>query len=257
MHRGCRKRMRQSLYFCGKFAMMKYTSGSWETAAVSVAKQYQNQGLSLPDLINEGNLGLIKAAEKFDETRGFKFISYAVWWIRQSILQALAEQSRIVRLPLNQVGSLNKISKAFSKFEQENERRPSPEELADELEIPVDKISDTLKVSGRHISVDAPFVEGEDNSLLDVLVNDDSPMADRSLVNESLAREIDRALSTLTEREKDIIQMFFGINTQEMTLEEIGDKFGLTRERVRQIKEKAIRRLRQNSRSKLLKSYLG
>ena len=224
---------------------------------VSVAKQYQNQGLSLPDLINEGNLGLIKAAEKFDETRGFKFISYAVWWIRQSILQALAEQSRIVRLPLNQVGSLNKISKAFSKFEQENERRPSPEELADELEIPVDKISDTLKVSGRHISVDAPFVEGEDNSLLDVLVNDDSPMADRSLVNESLSREIDRALSTLTEREKDIIQMFFGINTQEMTLEEIGDKFGLTRERVRQIKEKAIRRLRQNSRSKLLKSYLG
>ena len=213
---------------------------------VSVAKQYQNQGLSLPDLINEGNLGLIKAAEKFDETRGFKFISYAVWWIRQSILQAL-----------NQVGSLNKISKAFSKFEQENERRPSPEELADELEIPVDKISDTLKVSGRHISVDAPFVEGEDNSLLDVLVNDDSPMADRSLVNESLSREIDRALSTLTEREKDIIQMFFGINTQEMTLKEIGDKFGLTRERVRQIKEKAIRRLRQNSRSKLLKSYLG
>ena len=226
---------------------------------VSVAKQYQNQGLSLPDLINEGNLGLIKAAEKFDETRGFKFISYAVWWmwIRQSILQALAEQSRIVRLPLNQVGSLNKISKAFSKFEQENERRPSPEELADELEIPVDKISDTLKVSGRHISVDAPFVEGEDNSLLDVLVNDDSPMADRSLVNESLSREIDRALSTLTDREKEIIQMFFGIGTQEMTLEEIGDKFGLTRERVRQIKEKAIRRLRQNSRSKLLKSYLG
>ena len=224
---------------------------------VSVAKQYQNQGLSLPDLINEGNLGLIKAAEKFDETRGFKFISYAVWWIRQSILQALAEQSRIVRLPLNQVGSLNKISKAFSKFEQENERRPSPEELADELDIPVDKISDTLKVSGRHISVDAPFVEGEDNSLLDVLVNDDSPMADRSLVNESLAREIDRALSTLTEREKEIIQMFFGIGQQEMTLEEIGDKFGLTRERVRQIKEKAIRRLRQSNRSKLLKSYLG
>ena len=215
---------------------------------VSVAKQYQNQGLSLPDLINEGNLGLIKAAEKFDETRGFKFISYAVWWIRQSILQALA---------LNQVGSLNKISKAFSKFEQENERRPSPEELADELEIPVDKISDTLKVSGRHISVDAPFVEGEDNSLLDVLVNDDSPMADRTLVNESLSREIDRALSTLSEREKEIIQMFFGINHQEMTLEEIGDKFNLTRERVRQIKEKAIRRLRQNTKSKLLKSYLG
>ena len=224
---------------------------------VSVAKQYQNQGLSLPDLINEGNLGLIKAAEKFDETRGFKFISYAVWWIRQSILQALAEQSRIVRLPLNQVGSLNKISKAFSKFEQENERRPSPEELADELDIPVDKISDTLKVSGRHISVDAPFVEGEDNSLLDVLVNDDAPIADRSLMNESLAKEIDRALATLTERECEIIKMFFGIGCQEMTLEEIGDKFGLTRERVRQIKEKAIRRLRQGTGSKLLKSYLG
>ena len=213
---------------------------------VSVAKQY-----------NEGNLGLIKAAEKFDETRGFKFISYAVWWIRQSILQALAEQSRIVRLPLNQVGSLNKISKAFSKFEQENERKPSPEELADELDIPVDKISDTLKVSGRHISVDAPFVEGEDNSLLDVLVNDDAPVADRSLMNESLSKEIDRALATLTERECEIIKMFFGIGCQEMTLEEIGDKFGLTRERVRQIKEKAIRRLRQGTRSKLLKSYLG
>ena len=224
---------------------------------VSVAKQYQNQGLSLPDLINEGNLGLIKAAEKFDETRGFKFISYAVWWIRQSILQALAEQSRIVRLPLNQVGSLNKISKAFSKFEQENERRPSPEELADELDIPVDKISDTLKVSGRHISVDAPFVEGEDNSLLDVLVNDDAPIADRSLMNESLAKEIDRALATLTERECEIIKMFFGIGCQEMTLEEIGDKFGLTRERVRQINEKAIRRLRQGTRSMLLQSYLG
>ena len=224
---------------------------------VSVAKQYQNQGLSLPDLIDEGNLGLIKAAQKFDETRGFKFISYAVWWIRQSILQALAEQSRIVRLPLNQVGSLNKISKAFSKFEQENERKPSPEELAEELEIPVDKISDTLKVSGRHISVDAPFVEGEDNSLLDVLVNDDAPIADRTLMNESLSKEIDRALATLTERESEIIKMFFGIGCQEMTLEEIGDKFGLTRERVRQIKEKAIRRLRQGSRSKLLKSYLG
>ena len=224
---------------------------------VSVAKQYQNQGLSLPDLINEGNVGLIKAAKRFDETRGFKFISYAVWWIRQSILQALAEQSRIVRLPLNQVGSLNKISKALSKFEQENERRPSPDELAEELDIPVDKISDTLKVSGRHISVDAPFVEGEDNTLLDVIVNDDSPMADKSLVNESLSREIDRALSTLSDREKQIVEMFFGINHQEMTLEEIGDKFNLTRERVRQIKEKAIRRLRNNSKSKLLKSYLG
>ena len=224
---------------------------------VSVAKQYQNQGLSLPDLINEGNLGLIKAAEKFDETRGFKFISYAVWWIRQSILQALAEQSRIVRLPLNQVGSLNKINKAFSRFEQENERRPSPEELADSLDLPAEKVADTLRVSGRHISVDAPFVEGEDNSLLDVLVNDDSPIADRTLINESLSTEVERALSTLTERESDIIKLFFGINTQEMTLEEIGEKFGLTRERVRQIKEKAIRRLRHSSRSKLLKTYLG
>ena len=224
---------------------------------VSVAKQYQNQGLSLPDLINEGNLGLIKAAEKFDETRGFKFISYAVWWIRQSILQALAEQSRIVRLPLNQVGSLNKINKAFSRFEQENERRPSPEELADSLDLPAEKVADTLRVSGRHISVDAPFVEGEDNSLLDVLVNDDSPIADRTLINESLSTEVERALSTLTERERDLIKLFFGINTQEMTLEEIGEKFGLTRERVRQIKEKAIRRLRHSSRSKLLKTYLG
>ncbi len=224
---------------------------------VSVAKQYQNQGLSLPDLINEGNLGLIKAAEKFDETRGFKFISYAVWWIRQSILQALAEQSRIVRLPLNQVGSLNKINKAYSKFEQENERKPSPEELAEKLEIPAEKVSDTMRVSGRHISVDAPFVEGEDNSLLDVLVNNDSPNADRSLMMESLAREIERSLATLTERESDIIRMFFGIGCQEMTLEEIGERFGLTRERVRQIKEKAIRRLRHTSRSKLLKAYLG
>ena len=224
---------------------------------VSVAKQYQNQGLSLPDLINEGNLGLIKAAEKFDETRGFKFISYAVWWIRQSILQALAEQSRIVRLPLNQVGSLNKIGKVLSRFEQENERRPSAEELAEELDIPVDKITDTLKVSGRHVSVDAPFVEGEDNSLLDVLVNEDTPNTDGTLMYESLSREIDRALATLTERESDIIKMFFGIGCQEVTLEEIGDKFGLTRERVRQIKEKAIRRLRQGTRSKLLKTYLG
>lgn len=224
---------------------------------VSVAKQYQNQGLSLPDLINEGNLGLIKAAEKFDETRGFKFISYAVWWIRQSILQALAEQSRIVRLPLNQVGSLNKINKAYSRFEQENERRPSPEELADSLDLPAEKVADTLRVSGRHISVDAPFVEGEDNSLLNVLVNEDSPVADRTLINESLSTEVERALSTLTERERDIIKLFFGINCQEMTLEEIGEKFGLTRERVRQIKEKAIRRLRHSSRSRLLKTYLG
>ena len=224
---------------------------------VSVAKQYQNQGLSLPDLINEGNLGLIKAAEKFDETRGFKFISYAVWWIRQSILQALAEQSRIVRLPLNQVGSLNKINKAFSRFEQEHERRPSPEELAETLDLPAEKVADTLRVSGRHISVDAPFVEGEDNSLLDVLVNDDSPVADKTLINESLSTEVERALATLTERERDIIRLFFGINCQEMTLEEIGEKFGLTRERVRLIKEKAIRRIRHSSRSKLLKTYLG
>ena len=219
---------------------------------VSVAKQYQNQGLSLPDLINEGNLGLIKAAQKFDETRGFKFISYAVWWIRQSILQALAEQSRIVRLPLNQVGSLNKISKALSKFEQDHERRPS----AEELDVPVDKIADTLKVSGRHISVDAPFVEGEDNSLLDVLTNDDSPMADSSLNQESLSKEVDRALHQLHEREREILKMFFGIGCQEMTLEEIGAKFDLTRERVRQIKEKAIRRLK-GQKSRLLKPYLG
>lgn len=224
---------------------------------VSVAKQYQNQGLSLPDLINEGNLGLIKAAEKFDETRGFKFISYAVWWIRQSILQALAEQSRIVRLPLNQVGSLNRINKALGKFEQENERQPSTEELAEMIDIPKDKIADTLRVSGRHVSVDAPFVEGEDNSLLDVLPNDDSPSADRGLTNESLSTEIERALQILTVREREIIKSFFGIGCQEMTLEEIGERLDLTRERVRQIKEKAIRRLRQGTRCKLLKSYLG
>ena len=224
---------------------------------VSVAKQYQNQGLSLPDLINEGNLGLIKAAEKFDETRGFKFISYAVWWIRQSILQALAEQSRIVRLPLNQVGSLNKINKAFARFEQEHERTPSAEELANELELPKEKVTDTLRVAGRHISVDAPFADGEDNSLLDVLVNADSPNADRGLINESLATEVERALEILTDRERDIIRYFFGIGCSEMTLEEIGEKFDLTRERVRQIKEKAIRKLRQSSRSSILKSYLG
>lgn len=225
---------------------------------VSVAKQYQNQGLTLPDLINEGNLGLIKAAQRFDETRGFKFISYAVWWIRQSILQALAEQSRIVRLPLNQVGSLNKINKAFSKLEQEFERPPSADELANVLDIPEDKISDTMRVSGRHVSVDAPFVDGEDNSLLDVLVNNDSPKADFSLMNESLQREIERSLSTLTERERDVIKLFFGIGLNHgLTLEEIGAKFDLTRERVRQIKEKAIRRLRHTSRSKLLKAYLG
>ncbi len=239
-----------------KVALEKLTKANLRFV-VSVAKQYQNQGLSLPDLINEGNLGLIKAAEKFDETRGFKFISYAVWWIRQSILQALAEQSRIVRLPLNQVGTLNKINKAFSKFEQKFERAPSPEELADVLELPKEKVVDTLRVSGRHISVDAPFVEGEDNSLLDVLENNDAPITDHNLLTESLCREINRALATLTERERDIIRYFFGIGTQEMTLEEIGENFNLTRERVRQIKEKAIRRLRHTSKSKLLKTYLG
>ena len=225
---------------------------------VSVAKQYQNQGLSLPDLINEGNLGLIKAAKRFDETRGFKFISYAVWWIRQSILQALAEQSRIVRLPLNQVGSLNKISKAYSKLEQEFEREPSPEELAKILDIPTEKIADTMRVSGKHVSMDAPFVQGEDNSLIDVLENADAPRADGLLMNESLQKEIDRSLSTLTEREREVIKLFFGIGMQHgLTLEEIGAKFDLTRERVRQIKEKAIRRLRHKSRSRLLKAYLG
>ncbi|HNQ12329.1 MAG TPA: RNA polymerase sigma factor RpoD/SigA [Bacteroidia bacterium] len=225
---------------------------------VSVAKQYQNQGLSLPDLINEGNLGLIKAAKRFDETRGFKFISYAVWWIRQSILQALAEQSRIVRLPLNQVGSLNKISKAYSKLEQEFEREPSAEELATQLEVPIEKIADTMRVSGKHVSMDAPFVQGEDNSLLDVLENHDSPRADNHLMNESLQKEIERSLNTLTEREREVIKLFFGIGMNHgLTLEEIGAKFDLTRERVRQIKEKAIRRLRHKSRSKLLKAYLG
>lgn len=224
---------------------------------VSVAKQYQNQGLSLPDLINEGNLGLIKAAEKFDETRGFKFISYAVWWIRQSILQAIAEQSRIVRLPLNQVGSVNKINRMLNKFEQENERYPSIEEISDRIDLSVDKIADALKVNGRHVSVDAPFINGEDNSLLDVLPNNDAIMADYLLIQESLREEISRALKTLNDRERNIVEAFFGINQSEMTLEEIGDKYGLTRERVRQIKEKAIRRLRHNTKNKYLKSYLG
>ena len=225
---------------------------------VSVSKQYQNQGLSLPDLINEGNLGLIKAARRFDETRGFKFISYAVWWIRQSILQALAEQSRIVRLPLNQVGSLNKINKAYSRLEQEFEREPTAAELSVVLELPEDKVADTMRVSGRHVSMDAPLLNGEDNSLLDVIINHDSPRADRLLMNESLQKEIERSLATLTERERDVIKLFFGIGCQHgLTLEEIGAKFDLTRERVRQIKEKAIRRLRHSSRSKLLKAYLG
>lgn len=226
---------------------------------VSVAKQYQNQGLSLGDLINEGNLGLIKAAKRFDETRGFKFISYAVWWIRQSILQALAEQSRIVRLPLNRVGALNKIGKAFSKLEQEFEREPSPEEISEVLDnMSEEEISDTLKISGRHVSVDAPFVQGEENRLLDVLENDAEPNPDNELINESLSKEVERALSTLTQREAEVIRLYFGIGVEHsLTLEEIGEKFDLTRERVRQIKEKAIRRLRHTSRSKGLKTYLG
>lgn len=225
---------------------------------VSVAKQYQNQGLSLGDLINEGNLGLIKAAQRFDETRGFKFISYAVWWIRQSILQALAEQSRIVRLPLNRVGSLNKISKTFSELEQKYEREPSPDELADVLEVTTSEVVDTLKISGRHVSMDAPFVQGEENSLLDVLENNSEETPDSELINDSLRKEVQRALSTLTQREADVIALYFGLNGEHaMTLEEIGEKFNLTRERVRQIKEKAIKRLRHTSRSKSLKPYLG
>ena len=224
---------------------------------VSVAKQYQNQGLTLPDLINEGNVGLIKAAEKFDETRGFKFISYAVWWIRQTILQALAEQSRIVRLPLNQVSAVNKISKAITKFEQEFERKPSPVELAELVNEVPEKINDSLRASGRHVSMDAPFVEGEDNSPLDVMENTDAPAADHTLISESLQLEISRALDILNERERDIIEMSFGISQPEMTLEEIGDRFGLTRERVRQIREKAIRKLRVANKESILRSYLG
>lgn len=225
---------------------------------VSVAKQYQNQGLSLGDLINEGNLGLIKAAQRFDETRGFKFISYAVWWIRQSILQALAEQSRIVRLPLNRVGSLNKISKTFSELEQKYEREPSPDELAEVLDVTTSEVVDTMKISGRHVSMDAPFVMGEENSLLDVLANEKDDTPDHQLLNDSLRKEVQRALSTLTQRESDVIALYFGLNGEHsMTLEEIGEKFNLTRERVRQIKEKAIRRLRHTSRSKSLKPYLG
>jgi RNA polymerase primary sigma factor len=226
---------------------------------VSVAKQYQNQGLSLSDLINEGNLGLIKAAQRFDETRGFKFISYAVWWIRQSILQALAEQSRIVRLPLNKVGSLNKINRAFSQLEQEFEREPSSEELATILEISADEVETTLGVAARHVSMDAPFVDGEDNSLLDVLENPNPPGTDAGLEYlDSLRREIDRSLGTLTDRQADVIKLYFGIGVEHpLSLEDIGDRFGLTRERVRQIKDKAINKLRSASRSKLLKHYLG
>ncbi|MFA7419803.1 MAG: sigma-70 family RNA polymerase sigma factor [Melioribacteraceae bacterium] len=225
---------------------------------VSVAKQYQNQGLSLGDLINEGNLGLIKAAHRFDETRGFKFISYAVWWIRQSILQALAEQSRIVRLPLNRVGALNKIGKAYSNLEQEYEREPSAQELAQELQMDISEVSDTLKIAGRAVSMDAPFSQGEENRLLDILESDEEPSPDQKLMNESLKREIERALSTLSEREAEVIKLYFGLSKEHsMTLEEIGEKFHLTRERVRQIKEKAIRRLRHASRSKNLRAYLG
>ncbi|NBC25044.1 MAG: sigma-70 family RNA polymerase sigma factor [Bacteroidetes bacterium] len=226
---------------------------------VSVAKQYQNQGLSLSDLINEGNLGLIKAAQRFDETRGFKFISYAVWWIRQSILQALAEQSRIVRLPLNKVGSLNKINRAFSELEQNYEREPSADELAEQLEISPEEVETTLAVASRHVSVDAPFVEGEDNSLLDVLENDKTPETDEALdYTQSLSKEINRSLGSLTERQCDVIKLYYGIGLKHpMSLEDIGDKFGLTRERVRQIKDKAINKLRTTNRSKLLKNYLG
>ena len=225
---------------------------------VSVAKQYQNQGLTLPDLINEGNLGLIKAAKRFDETRGFKFISYAGWWIRQSILQALAEQSRIVRLPLNKIGSINKINKTFAFLEQAHEREPSAEEIAKELDMTVNDVKESLKNSGRHVSMDAPLVEGEDSNLYDVLNSGESPNPDRSLLHESLKTEIERALETLTPREADVVRLYFGLGEQHaMTLEEIGETFDLTRERVRQIKEKAIRRLKHTSRSKILKTYLG
>ena len=225
---------------------------------VSVAKQYQNQGLTLPDLINEGNLGLIKAAKRFDETRGFKFISYAVWWIRQSILQALAEQSRIVRLPLNKIGSINKINKMYAFLEQEHEREPSPEEIALKLDMTINEVKESMKNSGRHVSMDAPLIEGEDSNLYDVLRSGESPNPDKNLVHESLRIEIERALDTLTPREADVVKLYFGLgNHQPMTLEEIGETFDLTRERVRQIKEKAIRRLKHTSRSKILMTYLG
>ncbi|HIE74021.1 MAG TPA: sigma-70 family RNA polymerase sigma factor [Flavobacteriales bacterium] len=225
---------------------------------VSVSKQYQNQGLTLPDLINEGNLGLIKAAKRFDETRGFKFISYAVWWIRQSILQALAEQSRIVRLPLNKIGSINKINKAFARLEQEFERPPTAEEIADYVELSITEVKESLKNSGRHVSMDAPLIDGEDSNMYDVLRSDESPSPDSELMVESLRKEIRRALDTLTPREADVISSYFGLNKgHAMTLEEIGEKFDLTRERVRQIKEKAVRRLKHTSRSKILKTYLG
>lgn len=224
---------------------------------VSVAKQYQNQGLSLPDLINEGNIGLLKAAEKFDETRGFKFISYAVWWIRQSILQAIAEHGRTVRLPLNQVGSVNRINKVLSKFEQENERRPSVDEIADKTDLPHEKIEDVLKVNTRQVSVDAPMADGDGTSMIDFMQSDSDPSTDEELLKESLRSEIASALSVLNDRERNVIEAFYGINQPECTMEEIGKKYGLTRERVRQIREKAIRRLKQNTQNKMLKAYLG
>lgn len=224
---------------------------------VSVAKQYQNQGLSLPDLINEGNIGLLKAAEKFDETRGFKFISYAVWWIRQSILQAIAEQGRVVRLPLNQVGSVNRINKVLSKFEQENERRPSVDEIADKTDLPHEKIEDVLKVNTRQVSVDAPMADGDGTSMIDFMQSDSDSSTDEELLKESLRAEIASALSVLNDRERNVIEAFYGINQPECTMEEIGKKYGLTRERVRQIREKAIRLLKQNTQNKMLKAYLG
>ena len=240
-----------------QFALEKLTKANLRFV-VSVAKQYQNQGLTLPDLINEGNLGLIKAAQRFDETRGFKFISYAVWWIRQSILQALAEQSRIVRLPLNKIGSINKINKTYAFLEQAHERAPSAEEIAKELDMTVNDVKESLKNSGRHVSMDAPLVEGEDSNLYDVLNSGESANPDRELLHESLRTEIERALDTLTPREADVVRLYFGLGNQHaMTLEEIGETFDLTRERVRQIKEKAIRRLKHTSRSKILKTYLG
>ncbi|MEE3035439.1 MAG: sigma-70 family RNA polymerase sigma factor [Bacteroidota bacterium] len=240
-----------------QFALEKLTKANLRFV-VSVAKQYQNQGLTLPDLINEGNLGLIKAAQRFDETRGFKFISYAVWWIRQSILQALAEQSRIVRLPLNKIGSINKINKTYAFLEQAHERAPSAEEIAKELDMTINDVKESLKNSGRHVSMDAPLVEGEDSNLYDVLNTGESPNPDRTLLHESLKTEIERALETLTPREADVVRLYFGLGNQHaMTLEEIGETFDLTRERVRQIKEKAIRRLKHTSRSKILKTYLG
>ena len=240
-----------------KAALEKLTKANLRFV-VSVSKQYQNQGLSLPDLINEGNLGLIKAAQRFDETRGFKFISYAVWWIRQSILQALAEQSRIVRLPLNKIGSINKINKAYAKLEQEFEREPNAEEIAEVLEITEAEVKESMKNAGRHISMDAPLIQDEDNTMYDVLKSEEAPTPETELLYESLRKEIDRAISTLTPREADVVRLYFGLNgSHPMTLEEIGEKFDLTRERVRQIKEKAIRRLKHTSRSKILKSYLG